>query len=141
MVVVDIAYRLNTLGFLAFDDGVHNGNYWISDLISGLEWAPKYISALGDDIIIRFLDMDSLKADCDLIITAEGGIDYQTPCAKTPSEVARRARRARVHHVPVVALTGTIGEGAGVNYDAGIRAYASTVLRPMTLEMAIEEAE
>lgn len=49
VVVVDIAYRLNTLGFLAFDDGVHNGNYWISDLIAGLDWVQKYISAFGGD--------------------------------------------------------------------------------------------
>jgi glycerate kinase len=28
-----------------------------------------------------------------------------------------------------------------MNYDAGIHAYASIVQRPMTLEMAIEEAE
>jgi carboxylesterase type B len=49
VVVVDIAYRLNTLGFLALNDGVHNGNYWISDLISGLEWVQKYISAFGGD--------------------------------------------------------------------------------------------
>jgi carboxylesterase type B len=47
VVVVDIAYRLNSLGFLALDDGVHNGNYWISDLISGLEWIQKYIAAVG----------------------------------------------------------------------------------------------
>lgn len=90
------------------------------------------------DIIMRFLDIDALIADCDLIITAEGGLDYQTPRGKIPSEVARRAR---AHNVPVVALAGTIGEGAGVNYDAGIHAYASIVQRPMTLEMAIHEAE
>lgn len=98
----------------------------------GAHLHPRY------DIIMRFLDIDALIADCDLIITAEGGIDYQTPRGKIPSEVARRAR---AHNVPVVALAGTIGEGAGVNYDAGIHAYASIVQRPMTLEMAIEEAE
>ena len=49
VVVVDLAYRLGTLGFLAFNDGVHNGNYWISGLISGLEWMQKYISAFGGD--------------------------------------------------------------------------------------------
>jgi len=98
----------------------------------GANLHPRY------DIIMRFLDIDSLISDCDLIITAEGGIDYQTPRGKIPSEVARRAR---AHNVPVVALAGTIGEGAGVNYDAGIHAYASIVQRPMTLEMAIEEAE
>ncbi|KAK3645529.1 hypothetical protein LTR56_002970 [Elasticomyces elasticus] len=49
VVMVDLAYRLNSLGFLALNDGVHNGNYWISDLISGLEWIQKYISAFGGD--------------------------------------------------------------------------------------------
>lgn len=98
----------------------------------GARLHPRY------DIIMRFLDIDSLIAECDLIITAEGGIDYQTPRGKIPSEVASRAR---AHNVPVVALAGTIGEGAGVNYDAGIHAYTSIVQRPMTLEMAIEEAE
>lgn len=49
VVVVDIAYRLSTLGFLALNDGVHNGNYWISDLISGLEWVQKNIEAFGGD--------------------------------------------------------------------------------------------
>ena len=93
---------------------------------------PRY------DIIMQSLDIDSLISDCDLIIAAEGGIDYQTPRGKIPSEVARRAR---AYNVPVVALAGIIGEGAGVNYDAGIHAYASIVQRPMTLEVAIEEAE
>jgi carboxylesterase type B len=34
---------------LAFDDGVHNGNYWISDLISGLEWVKQYVADFGGD--------------------------------------------------------------------------------------------
>jgi glycerate kinase len=96
----------------------------------GARLHPRY------DIIMQFLD--SLISGCDLIITAEGGIDYQTPCGKIPGEVARRAR---AYNVPVVALAGTVGEGAGVNYDAGIHAFASIVQRPMTLEVAIGEAE
>jgi glycerate kinase len=73
---------------------------------------------------MRFLDIDSLIAGTDLIVTAEGGIDDQTPRGKVPGEVARRAR---AHNVPVMALAGTISEGAGVNYKAevGIHAYAS----------------
>ena len=47
--VVDLAYHLNSLGFLALEDGVHNGNYWISDLIAGLKWIEKYIAAFGGD--------------------------------------------------------------------------------------------
>ncbi|RFU25155.1 hypothetical protein B7463_g11175, partial [Scytalidium lignicola] len=49
VVVVDLAYRLSTLGFLAFEDGVHNGNYWISDCIAGLQWVQKYIENFGGD--------------------------------------------------------------------------------------------
>jgi len=98
----------------------------------GASLHPRY------DIIMRFLDIDTLISGCNLIVTAEGGIDYQTPRGKIPSEVARRAR---IHGVPVVALAGTIGEGAGVNYEAGIHAYASIVQGPTTLEKAIEQAE
>jgi hypothetical protein len=49
VVVVDIAYRLSTLGFLALDDGIHNGNYFLSDQIAGLEWVQKYIEHFGGD--------------------------------------------------------------------------------------------
>lgn len=49
VVVVDIAYRLGSLGFLALNDGIHNGNYWISDQIAGLRWIQKYISHFGGD--------------------------------------------------------------------------------------------
>ncbi|KAK5133863.1 hypothetical protein LTR08_007194 [Meristemomyces frigidus] len=49
VVVVDLAYRLSTLGFLALNDGVHNGNYWLSDCIAGLEWVQKYVANFGGD--------------------------------------------------------------------------------------------
>lgn len=49
VVVVDIAYRLSTLGFLTLNDGVHNGNYWLSDCIAGLQWVQEYITDLGGD--------------------------------------------------------------------------------------------
>lgn len=49
VVTVDITYRLSTLGFLPFNDGVHNGNYWISDCIAALKWIQKNIHAFGGD--------------------------------------------------------------------------------------------
>lgn len=87
---------------------------------------------------MRFFSLDLLLSDCDLVITAEGGLDSQTPRGKIPSEVARRAR---AYNVPVIALAGTIGEGAETNYAAGIHAYASIMQRPMTLGAAIAGTE
>lgn len=89
------------------------------------------------DVITEYLAFDHLLADTDLVITAEGAIDRQTPRGKVPAEVARHAAR---HDVPVVALTGTVGEGVQAAVDAGLDAYGSILTRPCTLDDALEEA-
>ena len=101
-------------------------------LLVGAKLHPRF------DIIFRFLDIETLIADCDIIFTAEGSLDEQTPRGKIPSEVGRLAKR---YHVPVIALAGTIGEGADANYQTGIRAFMSICSRPIALEKAIAEAE
>jgi glycerate 2-kinase len=50
------------------------------------------------------------------------------------------ARRAREHGVPTIALAGTIGERARVNYDAGIASFDSILDAPCPLSEAIEQA-
>lgn len=90
------------------------------------------------DIIMKYFNIDKLMQDCDLVITAEGGIDYQTPRGKIPAEVARRAKQK---NLPVIVLAGTVGADADVNYAAGIDAFVSIMQCPSTLEMAIENAE
>ncbi|KAF2014528.1 alpha/beta-hydrolase [Aaosphaeria arxii CBS 175.79] len=49
VVVVEFSYRLGALGWMSFDDGVHNGNYGVSDMLNALKWTHKYISAFGGD--------------------------------------------------------------------------------------------
>lgn len=88
-------------------------------------------------IVMQYLDLDTHLATADLVITAEGGIDFQTPRGKIPAEVARRAER---FHVPVIALAGTVGAGAEVNYAHGITAYTSILKAPCTLDEAIASA-
>lgn len=44
------------------------------------------------------------------------------------------------HGVPVIALAGTIGDRAAVDYDAGIDAYDSILEAPCDLDGAIEKA-
>jgi glycerate kinase len=90
------------------------------------------------DVVMRYLRLDDLLQNADLVITAEGGIDGQTPRGKIPAEVARRAKR---FGVPVIALAGTVGQGAHENYAHGIAAYTSVLQAPCTLEEAIQHAQ
>lgn len=49
VVVVTPNYRVSSLGWMAFDDGVHTGNYGLGDLINALNWVQKYIKDFGGD--------------------------------------------------------------------------------------------
>lgn len=83
------------------------------------------------------IDIDSLIARSDLVLTAEGAVDYQTPRGKVPAEITRRAKRAGK---PVVALAGSIGEGAADVHDIGIDAVVGIIPIPMDLAQAVDEA-
>lgn len=97
----------------------------------GAELHPRY------DIVMQYLELDTLLTQADLVVTAEGGIDFQTPRGKIPAEVATRAKK---HGLPVVALAGTIGQGAEINYNHGIDAMASILTAPCSLTEAIHQA-
>jgi glycerate kinase len=90
------------------------------------------------DIVMQYLDFDRLLGEADLVITAEGSLDGQSPFGKVPCEVARRARE---RGIPVIALAGTIGKGVASTFDTGIDAFASILKRPCTLEEAIANSE
>jgi glycerate 2-kinase len=92
---------------------------------------PRY------DIVMQYLALDRLIEQADLVITAEGSLDEQTPYGKVPAEVALRAKR---RGLPVIALAGTIGRGVEINLQHGIDAFASILSRPCTLEEAIAQA-
>ncbi|KAK3943383.1 alpha/beta-hydrolase [Diplogelasinospora grovesii] len=49
VVVVSVNYRVGSIGFLNLNDGVHKGNYGISDMVSALQWVNKYIRYFGGD--------------------------------------------------------------------------------------------
>lgn len=79
---------------------------------------------------------DAFEKQWDIVITAEGSLDSQSVQGKMTTEVARRARD---HGAQVIALAGTIGEGAGLCHGAGIAAFTSILRCPSTLERAISE--
>ncbi|MDJ0726436.1 MAG: glycerate kinase [Prochloraceae cyanobacterium] len=97
----------------------------------GAKLHPRY------EIVMEYLDLDSLLPRADLVITAEGCIDFQTPRGKIPAEVARRAKRYRL---PVIAIAGTIGRDAPLNLEYGIDSFTSILEHPCPLSEAIADA-
>jgi glycerate 2-kinase len=89
------------------------------------------------DIIFKYFRLDEALRGADLVITAEGGINFQTPNGKIPSEVARRAKR---YNLPVMAIAGSLNQGASLNYGCGIDAIFSILREPTTLDEAIRNA-
>lgn len=81
--------------------------------------------------------LDELIAAADLVITAEGAIDFQTPRGKVPAEIARRAQSSGV---PVLAIAGSLGQGAPSVHDVGIGAVASIMTVPMNFQDALQNS-
>lgn len=91
------------------------------------------------DAINEYFEFDHVfEQQWDFVITAEGSLDSQSTQGKMTTEVARRAKRRGAQ---VVALAGTIGEGAEGCYGAGIKAFTSILKGPLTLEEAIVQTE
>ncbi|ENI06622.1 hypothetical protein COCC4DRAFT_192551 [Bipolaris maydis ATCC 48331] len=91
------------------------------------------------EAINEYFEIDRvLDQQWDFVITAEGSLDFQSPNGKMTTEIARRARR---NGAQVVALAGTIGEGADGCYSAGIKAFTSILRGPLSLDEAIVQTE
>lgn len=84
------------------------------------------------------IDLDAAIRRADVVITAEGAVDFQTPRGKVPAEVARRAE---IHGKPCLALAGSIGQGAADVHDIGIGAVIGIIPIPMELSQAVAEAQ
>jgi len=89
------------------------------------------------EVVMEYLEIDEILKDADLVFTSEGGIDFQTSRGKIPVEVATRAKRLGL---PVIAIAGTVGKGADLNFEHGIDAMFSMLPKPCTLEEAIKDA-
>ena len=90
----------------------------------------------GVSIVLETTGFEGLIQGADLVITGEGRTDFQTAMGKAPVGVAEVARR---HGVPVICLSGGLGDGADDVLDHGIDAIVSTVPQPMTLEACMSQ--
>lgn len=91
----------------------------------------------GIDTVLDLLNIDKHLLDADLVITGEGQLDGQSIYGKVPVGVAKMAKK---YNVPVIAMVGSIGQGASEVYSYGINAIIDIINRPMTLDEAIKNA-
>lgn len=91
----------------------------------------------GVDIVLSAVGLAEAVADADLVITGEGRIDGQSLGGKTPIGVAAVAGR---FGKPVIAVTGSLGDGAERVHERGIDAVFPILPRPCGLGEAMEEA-
>jgi glycerate kinase len=89
----------------------------------------------GVAILLEATGFEGLLNGADLVLTGEGRTDAQTAMGKAPAGVAAMAKR---HGVPVVCLSGGLGEGANAVLDCGIQALASIVPGPMVLQACLD---
>ncbi len=103
---------------------------------AGLLWFTPARLRPGVEIVLEATGFEALVAEADLVITGEGRTDAQTAMGKAPVGVAAVAQR---HGVPVVCLSGGLGDGAEAVLSRGIGALASIVPQPMTLEACVSQ--
>ncbi len=91
----------------------------------------------GIDLVVLATGLEEAIRTADLVITGEGQMDAQSAHGKAPVGVARVAGRYRV---PVIGISGSLGDGASLLNQHGITALFSVVNGPCSLEAALGDA-
>jgi len=92
----------------------------------------------GAEIVAEKLKLSEHMKDADLVVTGEGSLDAQTIYGKTPIGVSKIAKK---FGIPVIVITGQIGQGAEKLYNMGVDAMLSIAQGPISLDDSISNAE
>jgi len=92
----------------------------------------------GIETVLDLVDFDSRLQGVSLVVTGEGRTDWQSAFGKVLHGVGMRSKK---YGIPVVALVGSMGQGAEKIYESGIDSILTTVNAPMELHTALEQAE
>jgi len=76
----------------------------------------------GIQTVLDLVRFDEIIKDTDLIITGEGQIDSQSLRGKVVIGIAEKAKKQQV---PVLALVGSVGDGAEAAYSMGVTSIIS----------------
>lgn len=92
----------------------------------------------GIDIILEVNEFDKALQGASLMLTGEGQTDFQTARGKAPVGAAKWAKK---YDIPVVCISGGLGQGANDVLAHGIDAIASIAPHPISLEDCIAQGE
>lgn len=92
----------------------------------------------GIETVLDLIGFDTLLEGADLVVTGEGRADRQSCCGKVIQGVALRAKK---QGVPVIALCGSLAEGAEELFSCGVSELVSLSGGGVSVEEAIKNAE
>lgn len=91
----------------------------------------------GFNLLANLFKLEEHISEADLVITGEGRIDATSTNGKVLSGVGQIASK---YKVPVLAIGGSIGEGAELLYNMGISGIYPATCQPVTLKEAMSNA-
>ncbi|HMB30305.1 MAG TPA: glycerate kinase, partial [Desulfohalobiaceae bacterium] len=92
----------------------------------------------GVDLMLEIVDLERHLANADLVISAEGQLDYQTLYGKGPAGVALTAKK---YNLPCVLLVGNIKDDLSYELgQIGVSAAFSICPGPMDINEAMNKA-
>ena len=92
----------------------------------------------GIETVLDLVDFDEHLKDVDVVVTGEGATDWQSVFGKVMQGVGVHCKK---HHIPAVAIVGSMGTGAEDIFNYGIDSIITTVNGIMPLSDALNHAE
>ena len=90
----------------------------------------------GVDVVIEATGLEEKICDADFVITGEGRMDAQSAMGKLPAGIAALAKK---YGKPVIALAGSVADGAEVLNEIGIDFLQSILRAPTDLAAAMNK--
>lgn len=92
----------------------------------------------GIDVLLELNNFEEKLDSTDIVITGEGKTDYQSACGKVIHGIARKCKK---HNVPVLVISGSLGEEINQLYSMGVSGMEASVCNIISLNNAMDNAE